>query len=130
MFVLYLHGVTISLDVRNNFMIKISCFREKKTIEKPWQNMLHNKTIPHSKIYDTKRFKRILKFKNYPLSANLSLRCWFSVPEWQIHSRSQMFFKIGVLKNFAMFTGKHLCWPLQTFFYRAPTVVASGFSRQ
>ena len=27
-------------------------------------------------------------------------------------SRSQMFFKIGVLKNFAMFTGKHLCWSL------------------
>ena len=81
--------------------------------------MLHNKTIPHSKIYDTKRFKRILKLKNYPPSANL-----------EIHSRSQMFFKIGVLKNFAMFTGKHLCWPLQTFFYRAPAVAASGFSRQ
>ena len=25
-------------------------------------------------------------------------------------SRSQMFYKIGVLKNFAKFTGKHLCW--------------------
>ena len=25
-------------------------------------------------------------------------------------SRPQMFFKIGVLKYFAMFTGKHLCW--------------------
>ena len=25
-------------------------------------------------------------------------------------NRSQMFFKIGVLKNFAKFTGKHLCW--------------------
>ena len=25
-------------------------------------------------------------------------------------SRSQMFFKIGVLKNFAIFAGKHLCW--------------------
>ena len=25
-------------------------------------------------------------------------------------SRSQMFFKMGVLKNFAIFTGKHLCW--------------------
>ena len=24
-------------------------------------------------------------------------------------SRSQMFFKIGVLKNFAIFTGKHMC---------------------
>ena len=25
-------------------------------------------------------------------------------------SRSQMFFKIGILKNFAIITGKHLCW--------------------
>ena len=25
-------------------------------------------------------------------------------------SRLQMFFKIGALKNFANFTGKHLCW--------------------
>ena len=31
------------------------------------------------------------------------------------HIRSsgpQMFFKLGVLKNFANFTGKHLCWSL------------------
>ena len=27
-------------------------------------------------------------------------------------SRLQLFFKIGVLKNFAIFTGKHLCWSL------------------
>ena len=27
-------------------------------------------------------------------------------------SRSQMFFKIDVLKNFIIFTGKHLCWSL------------------
>ena len=45
-------------------------------------------------------------------------------------SRAQMFFKISVLKNFALFTGKHLCWPLQAFIYRAPRVAASGFSRQ
>ena len=41
-----------------------------------------------------------------------------------------MFFKIGVLKKFAAFTGKHLCWPLQAFFYRTPTVAAYRFSRQ
>ena len=40
-------------------------------------------------------------------------------------SLSQMFFK-----NFAIFTGKHLCWPLQAFFYRTPIVTASTFSRQ
>ena len=27
-------------------------------------------------------------------------------------SLSQMFFKIGILKNFANFTGKHMCWSL------------------
>ena len=27
-------------------------------------------------------------------------------------SRSQMFFKIDVLKHFTIFTGKHLCWSL------------------
>ena len=27
-------------------------------------------------------------------------------------NRSQMFLKIGVLKNLANFTGKHLCWSL------------------
>ena len=27
-------------------------------------------------------------------------------------SRSQMFLKIGVLKKFAIFIGKHLCWCL------------------
>ena len=29
-----------------------------------------------------------------------------------LNSRSQMFFKTGVLKNFTIFTGKHLCWSL------------------
>ena len=28
------------------------------------------------------------------------------------NSRSQMFFKTGALKNFAIFTGKNLCWNL------------------
>ena len=59
-------------------------------------------------------------------------------------SRSQMFLKIVVLENFAIFTGKHLCWSLflikltptqlfsceywkifkNTFFYRTPPVDA------
>ena len=29
-----------------------------------------------------------------------------------MHSRSQVFFKIGVPKNFEKFSGKHLCWCL------------------
>ena len=47
-------------------------------------------------------------------------------------SRSQMFFKIGVLKNFANFTGKQLNNPVKfahfsrtLFFDRTPPVVAS-----
>ena len=45
-------------------------------------------------------------------------------------NRSQRFFKIGALENFAILTGKNLCWPLHTFFNRTPTLVASGFSWQ
>ena len=61
-------------------------------------------------------------------------------------SRSQLFFKIGILKNFAIVTGKHLCWshflikvtPAQVFSYeycenfkrsffsRTPLVAVSG----
>ena len=39
-----------------------------------------------------------------------------------------MFFKIDVLKNFELFTGKHQYWPLQAFFYRTYMVAVSGFS--
>ena len=42
-------------------------------------------------------------------------------------SRSQMFFKISVLKNFAVIMEPLSNNKLQTFFYRAPTVPASEF---
>ena len=51
----------------------------------------------------------------------LHICCWYetmtktrTAKEGEIlrSSRSQMFFKIGALKNFAIFTGKHLCWVL------------------
>ena len=57
---------------------------------------------------------------------------------------SEVFCKIGVLKNFANFTGKHLCWSLlliklfsceffelfkSIFFYRTPPVAASVLNR-
>ena len=44
--------------------------------------------------------------------------------------RSQMSFKIDVLTNFAIFTGKHQCWSLffkNSFLYRTPLVPASEF---
>ena len=42
-------------------------------------------------------------------------------------SRSQMFFKIGVLKNFAIFTGKHLCWSLFLIKFRSLLVMLLCF---
>ena len=55
-------------------------------------------------------------------------------------SCSQIFFKIDALKNFEIFTGKHLCWSLffnkvvglrseNTFFYRTLPMAASGEQR-
>ena len=42
------------------------------------------------------------KCKIIPIQANQTDRS----------SHLQMFFKIGILKNFAIFPGKHLCWSL------------------
>ena len=39
--------------------------------------------------------------------ASLKIRCSEKFVKYR-RSRSQMFFKIAVLKNFAIFTGKHL----------------------
>ena len=43
-------------------------------------------------------------------------------------SRSQMFFKIGVLKNLANFTGKQLCWSL--FLNKVAGLQASNFVKK
>ena len=40
-------------------------------------------------------------------------------------SRSQMSFKIEIFKNFAIFTGKHLCWSL--FVIKLPAYIACTF---
>ena len=37
---------------------------------------------------------------------------WLSKLFYFRSNHSLMFLKIGVLNNFANFTGKHLCWPL------------------
>ena len=44
-------------------------------------------------------------------------------------SRSQMFFKIGVLKDFAIFTGKHLCWGLFLLKSQAFCGASNGFKK-
>ena len=55
-------------------------------------NKMHMKYVLHNK------FRMIIFHDQKALSLNFK------------SSRSQMFFKIDVLKNLAMFTGKHLCW--------------------
>ena len=87
--------------------------------------MLHDKTIPSYQNLGTKRFKKKKKIRNKlpPFGKFVTEVLIFR------SSRSQMFFKVGVLKNFAIFTEKHLYLRLQAFFSRAPTVAASGFSR-
>ena len=79
-----------------------------------------------------------------PLSSSLSSKCYFSLllKTTFRSSRSETFFKIGRLKHFPIFTGKHLCrnifitkrlqlriFPMNngrflttTFFYRTPPV--------
>ena len=120
--------LTITQRWRNDNILLDICFKttfhdkkiwEKKNNRKTLTKYLHNKTIHcHSKIQGTaKSFKRIKKFRSYFRSVNLSMRCWL------------MLFKIGALKNLVKFTEKHLCWPLQAFFYWTPTVAASEFSR-
>ena len=73
-------------------------------------------------------------FQEHLFLQNTSVSCFWELPSFGKFvtemlifrsSRSQMFFKIGVPKNFAIFTGKHLFWPLQAFFYRTPAVAAS-----
>ena len=46
------------------------------------------------------------------LSCLYTTRIWLNLITLKAFrsSCSQMFYKIGVLKNFAKFTGKHLCW--------------------
>ena len=92
--------------------------------------MLHNKTIKKKILKDFKRFLKILKdFKKTIKSGDTSLGKFVAEVLIFRISRSQMFFKVGALKDFAILRGNHLCWPLQAFFNRTPTVAASGFSK-
>ena len=56
--------MTTSHVMSTSIVIKI-CLREKKT-------------FCHGKIWNTKSSKRIIKFRNYIPSVNLSLKSWFS----------------------------------------------------
>ena len=53
-----------------------------------------------------------LKRKKQPVRVIRENSCMLKEAATIRSSRLQMFFKIGVLKNFAIFTGKHPCWSL------------------
>ena len=62
-----------------------------------------------------KTFKNIVVyyyFKQAHCHRKVSLEYKSSFSLKNLSSPSEMFFEIGVLKNFAIFTGKHLCWSL------------------
>ena len=63
-------------------------------------------------IYPTFRMIFIVFFKKMSPSLHMLLVILFIHMEKRPKSRSQVFFKTGVLKHFAIFTGKHLCWCL------------------
>ena len=66
-----------------------------------------------------------------PLHCNFNIRIEVGHCNLEGSSRSHMFFKIGVLKNFPNFTGKQLCWSLfltkffTNFIKNTPTQVFS-----
>ena len=55
------------------------------------------------------------KFSRKASAGHVMEAIYGKVRSWRLtnrSSRSQMLFKIGVLKNLTIFTGKHLCWSL------------------
>ena len=53
-----------------------------------------------------------LKRKKQPVRVTREDRCMLKEAATTRRSRSTMLLKIGFLKNFAIFTGKHPCWSL------------------
>ena len=54
----------------------------------------------------------LMQVKQVKSSKSLRLNSYVVLQAATRSSRSQMFFKIGVLKTFAIFIGKHLCQSL------------------
>ena len=53
-----------------------------------------------------------METKQVKNSTSLQLNLYVVLQPATRSSRSQMFFKKAVFKNFAIFTGKHMCWIL------------------
>ena len=89
----------------------------------PWQSKYFNlKTNCHikPKFFVKTKLRDNLLHAKYLISVHVALTLklfhYFQLKDFAQYqtccSRQQIFFKIGVLKNFAIFTEKHLCWSL------------------
>ena len=65
----------------------------------------------HVSVSHNGKIRGDLKFDK-KLKAIAARKIWKNKTLELSESHSQMFFVIGVLKNFANFTGEHLCWSL------------------
>ena len=116
--------------VLNFFTAIIFCYVEQKPPDMHWRNREKRNAQEHHKKasffiqLSLKTFCYFVFSKKYSLHMFLML---FIHVEKRLNMRSQMFFTTGVLKNFAIFTGKHLCWSLfyQRYSKEIPTKVFS-----
>ena len=119
----YMMGILLvswSIYAKRKIMSKF-LFRAKTQCLKKWlEDLKHLNNISQNRMtwknLDPKfllhwEWIKFVKLENYWLVAFNSTRF---VPTFYTYrsSRSQMFFKIGALKNFTIFTGKHLCCSL------------------
>ena len=86
------------------------CFPEQGNVSRRTKK---NMAITHKKSLLIKNLTYSLIFKVYFMKSFAAAKASSAFIKNRCRSsRSQMFFKIGVVKNFAMFTRKHLCWSL------------------
>ena len=101
----------ISLIIYIKFIISLIILTMKKWPHLTWC-VLFNDFFMKKKMFERKKIRH---FKNESKFRELS----HSSPNF----KKQLFTDVFQVH-------RCLCWPLQTFFYRTPTVAASGFSRQ
>ena len=68
-----------------------------------------NLQISHDHICRSVSFSKVFILEPVKSSKSLRLNFYVVLHSATRSSRSEMFFKIGIPKNFAKFTGKHLC---------------------
>ena len=64
-------------------------------------------------IFDRPSYREILnEVRTLYISNVIQLTTLSTTLHYSVNYQKQMFFKMGILKNLANFTGKHLCWSL------------------